>query len=264
MTTSVFIKTIYDKRWFIVGWMVGFAALAALMVVFYPAMHQDGSLDQLVKTMPPAFQGLVGDLSNLQQFSTYLASQLFDIRITIIGSVMVIILSLSLTVTEEESGQSRTLLSLPISRTKLFIQKWFAMVAVITSTVVACAASIYVMQITINESIDHGVLWRLIAMTWLLLVTLGTIVFSLAIGTGSRAIATGLGILIVAGSFILTTFSAGVDWLREYEMASLFYYFPAVDIAKTGATWEDVVILSGITLFALILSWLNFRRRDIG
>ena len=101
-------------------------------------------------------------------------------------------------------------------------------------------------------------------MTWLLLVAVGTIVFSLAIGTGSRAVATGLGILIVAGSFILTTFSTGVDWLREYEMASLFYYFPAVDIAKTGATWEDVAILSGIALLALMLSWLNFRHRDIG
>lgn len=100
--------------------MIGFAALAALMVTFYPAMHQDGSLDQLVKTMPPAFQGLVGDLSNLQQFSTYLASQLFDIRVTIIGSVMVIILALGLTAAEEEAGQTRTLLSLPISRTKLF------------------------------------------------------------------------------------------------------------------------------------------------
>ena len=264
MMTSVFLKTVYDKRWFVLGWMIGFAALAALMVAFYPAMHQDGSLDQLVKTMPPAFQGLVGDLSNLQQFSTYLASQLFDIRITIIGSVMVIILALGLTVAEEESGQSRTLLSLPISRTKLFIQKWLAMVTVITTTVIACVGSIYVMQITIDESIDHAVLWRLIAMTWLLLVTLGTIVFSLAIGTGNRAIATGLGILVVAGSFILTTFSAGVDWLRDYEMVSLFYYFPAVDIAKTGATWEDVAMLSGITLLTLILSWLNFRRRDIG
>lgn len=262
--TSVFSKTINDKRWFILGWMIGFAALAALMVTFYPAMHQDGSLDQLVKTMPPAFQGLVGDLSNLQQFSTYLASQLFDIRVTIIGSVMVIILALGLTVAEEEAGQTRTLLSLPISRTKLFIQKWLAMVVVISSTVVACAVSIYAMQVTINESIDHSVLWRLIAMTWLFLITLGTIVFSLAIGIGNRAVATGLGILVVVGSFILTTFSAGVDWLQEYEMVSLFYYFPAVDIAKTGARWEDIVVLSTITLLALFISWLNFRRRDIG
>ncbi|OGL22646.1 hypothetical protein A2707_05020 [Candidatus Saccharibacteria bacterium RIFCSPHIGHO2_01_FULL_45_15] len=146
----------------------------------------------------------------------------------------------------------------------LFIQKWLAMVTVITTTVVACAGSIYVMQITIDESIDNAVLWRLIAMTWLLLVTLGTIVFSLAIGIGNRAVATGLGILVVVGSFILTTFSAGVDWLQNYEMASLFYYFPAVDIAKTGARWEDIAVLSTITLLALLISWLNFRRRDIG
>ena len=129
---SVYSKTLRDKRWFTIGWSIGFLALAGLMVSFYPAMHVDGSLDALLKNMPAALQGFVGDLGNLKQFSTYLASQMFDVRGQILGGVMVIVLALSLTVSEEDAGQTRTLLSLPISRSSLLF---------LASLAILCASS---------------------------------------------------------------------------------------------------------------------------
>ena len=45
MMKSIYTRTLYDKRWFALGWMVSFFALAALLVAFFPSMKQDGSLD---------------------------------------------------------------------------------------------------------------------------------------------------------------------------------------------------------------------------
>lgn len=263
MLRSVFTKTIYDKRFFILGWFLGFAALAALLVTFFPAMKQEGSLEMFVDSMPPAMQGFVGDLDNLRQLSTYLAAQLFDIRMQIIAGIMVVVLALKLTVGEEESGQLRTVLSLPISRTSLLVQKWLAMVCITGLALSGTAVGIYVAQFAIDESISLLVLGQLMLMTWIVMVTFATVTFAAAIASGSRALATIVGILLLTTSFVITTFAIGVDWLRSFEAASLFYYFPAVEIAKSSIALRDVAVLSAVSVVALVVAFVCFRRRDV-
>lgn len=263
MSQSVYAQTLRDKRWFTIGWSIGFLALAGLMVSFYPAMHVEGSLDALLKNMPAALQGFVGDLGNLKQFSTYLASQMFDVRGQILGGVMVIILALGLTVGEESTGQTRTMLSLPISRGSLLLQKWLAMATIIAIVVAAMGVGVLLFQPFINEAINLGELLRLLVMTWLLLVSLASVTFAAALATGARSIAMLVGILVVVGSFILTTFAAGVEWLQDYEMWSVFYYYPAVEIVKDGIKLNDVMVLSILAIVPTIVSWLLFRKRDI-
>ncbi len=264
MMRSVYLKTLYDKRVFILGWTLGFAALTALMTSFYPAMRQDGTIDALVQNMPPAFQGLIGNLANLRQFDTYLAAQLFDIRMPLIAGVMAIILGLGLSVVEEEKGELRTILSLPISRIKVFAQKWLGMVSIMAITTLGVVVGLYAtMPFVEGASIDIEVLVRLVAMTLLVMVTFGTIPFAAGLALGKRSIATALSILVVIGSFLLSTFAQAVDWLQDYEKFSLLHYFPAVDIAKDTIATSDVAVLAGFSALLLVVAYLLFRRRDV-
>lgn len=262
--TSVFIKTLYDKRWFTIGWSVGLVAFAALMVTFFPAMQMDGSLDALVANMPAAFQGLIGDLADLKEFPTYLASQLFDIRLPLIAGIMAIILGQSLSTAEEERGELRTLLAMPISRTKLLLQKWFALV-VITGIAtlglfIGIAATAPFVE---NAVIEASSILSLLGMTWLLMVAFGTIAFGVGSITGSKGPATATSVLVIIGSFILSTFGKAVDWLGDFEKFSLLHYFPAVDVAKDGVNMADVAVLGGVTAVLLVAALTVFRRRDV-
>lgn len=264
MMRSIYLKTLYDKRWFIFGWTLGLMALTALMVVFYPAMHQDGSLDALVKNMPPAFQGLVGSLADLNSFDTYIASQLFDIRMPLIAGIMAIILALGLSTAEEERGELRTLLSLPLSRVKLLFEKWLALCTIMAVTVLGVVAAVYAIGPFIEGgTIEPSALAGLVFMTWLIMVVFGTVTLAAGFATGSRAAANTLSILIVIGSFILTTFGQAVDWLRDFEKFSLLHYFPAVDIVKNGIDFADVAIFSLVITISLTIAVVVFRRRDI-
>lgn len=263
MIRSLYQKTIYDKRWFIFGWFIGLAFVSFLMSIFYPAMHQEGALDALVAQMPPALQGMIGDLSNLREFSTYLASQLFDIRLGILGGVMVIILGLGLSVAEEEKGELRTLASLPISRVQIVLQKFLAMMTIIALVLLGMVPGIMIGQFLIDERLAADVLVRLLTMNWLLLIALGGIVFAAGMISGKRSVAMTTGIVVVAGGFILSTFSQAVDWLQPYEPISLLHYFPSVDIATTGIEMRDVIVLSTVALVSLVLAVLRFRTRDI-
>lgn len=264
MMNNILVKTLYDRRWFMTGWTLGFIAFAALMTSFFPAMRTDGALDALMNDMPKAFEGLIGNLADLKTFPSYIASQLFDIRLPLIAGIMAIILGQGLSTSEEERGELRTILSLPISRTKLLMQKWLALVIITGVTIVGLGAGIYMtMPVTAGSELDFIVFLRLAAMTWLLMLTYGTIAFAVGMATGSKGVATAVSILVIIGSFILSTFGQAVDWLANYEKLSLIYYFPAVDIARDGIALANVAVLGSVTLVVLFVSLLVFRRRDV-
>lgn len=260
---SVFMKTLRDKRWFMLGWFIGFAFLAMLLVVFYPSMRQEGAMDQLMTTMPEALKGMMGNLADLTRFDTYLASQLFDIRASLLAGVMAIVLALGLSANEEEKGQMRTLLALPIGRTSLLLQKWLAMAVILFVTLSGIAITVLALQATVDANIGIDVLMRLFFMTWLVMLAIATVTFAMAMATGKRAFAMLVGIVVMAGSFIVSTFGMSVDWLANGEWLSLFHYFPAAEVARSGIELKNVAVLSGIILVMLIAAYLLFRKRDV-
>ncbi len=264
MMRSVLTKTLYDKRLFILGWTLGLMAIAMLMTSFFPAMRPEGGIDALLANLPAAFQGLIGDLAALDEFDTYIASQLFDIRVPLIGGIMAIILALGLSTREEEDGELRTLLSLPISRTKLFIEKWLAMVLIMGISVVGLIAGVYLIMPFIDDAAIAGeAMLQLALMTWLVMISYSSVTYAAGMASGRRAVASAVGITVIIGSFLLSTFAVAVEWLSDYEFLSLLQYFPAVDIVYDGVMLRDVVVLSLVTLIALVAAWLVFRRRDI-
>ena len=172
MMRSVFLKTLYERRYFILGWSLGLILLSVLMVAFFPAMRQDESLDALIQNMPAAFQGFVGDLANLRDFDRYLASQLFDIRASMVVGIMAIIIGVGLSTREEDSGELRTILAQPISRTRYFIEKWFAMVAIIVLTLVGLVGGVYLAAPFIEDAtIAFSDMLSLGFMTALIMIT---------------------------------------------------------------------------------------------
>jgi ABC-2 type transport system permease protein len=260
---NLFTKTLYDKRSFIIGWSLGLAFIGYLMTVIFPAFHQDMGLDQLLKSLPPALQGLVGNLNDLKQMPTYLGSQLFDIRMPIFVSILAILLSVGLTVSEEEKGQLRTLAALPLSRMRIFFSKWSAIILISFIATIATLIGIVIGLWAIHTSLDPLVLVRLGGMMLLLMVALATIIFGIGLGTGKRGLTTALGVLITVGSFLLTTFATSVDWLKDYEKFSLLHYFPAPDIAKGTIDITNIIVYTVITIVFLVIGLLFFRRRDL-
>lgn len=264
MIRSVYLKTLWEKRFFILGWTLGFTALAALMTSFFPAMRTDGLTD-LVKNLPPAFKGLIGDLALLQDFDTYIASQLFDIRVPLIAGVMAIIIGLNLSIAEEETGELRTITALPVGRLSLLAQKWLAMLTIMTITSAGFLIGMYaVMPFIDDATISVEGISQLIAMTLLVIVTYGTIPFAVAFASGRRSAATAVSILVIIGGFILATFGSAVDWLADWEKFSLLHYFPAVDIIKDNTIpLYDVSVLGTIIVALLLIAAVAFRHRDI-
>lgn len=259
---TLFLKTLRDKRFFILGWSLGVAFLGFVMTAFYTSFN-GGQIDELLASMPPALQGLVGNLQDWRELPGYIGSQVFDIRLPIFLSVLSILLAVSVTVGEEDKGQLRTLLSLPLSRRKVVLAKWLAVVVICGVASFATVAGVEVGLLVIQESLDQQVLLRLGLFTWLVTTALATAIFAIGLSTGKRSLTTGVGIVIAIGSFLMSTFAMSVEWLKDYEWLSLFHYFPATDIAKGAVEWGNVAVYVAMTIILLAISLVLFPRRDI-
>lgn len=259
---NLFFKTLRDKRFFILGWSLGLLLLGFVMTSFFPSFS-GGQIDSLMETLPPALQGLVGNLQDWRELPGYLGSQVFDIRLPIFISILSILLAVGLTVGEEDKGQLRTLIALPLSRRKIVFAKWLAMVLIGFVASAATVAGIEIGLLVINESVDQMVLVRLGLFTWLLVSSLATMIFAVGLSTGKRALTTGLAIVLTIGSFLLSTFAQAVDWLEAYTPLSFFNYFPAVDIANGVIEWGNVVYYTVCIVVALCVTLIFFPHRDV-
>jgi len=255
-------KTLRDKRFFILGWSLGVAFLGFVMTTFYTSFS-GGQIDELLNSLPPALQGLVGNLQDWRELPGYIGSQVFDIRLPIFISILSILLAVGITVAEEDKGQLRTLISLPISRSKIITAKWLAIVIICGVASFATVLGVELGTLVIQKTLDQQVLVRLGLFTWLMSVALATIIFAIGMSTGKRSLTTGIGIIVAIGSFLVSTFAASVEWLKDYEWLSLFHYFPATDIAKGAVEWSNVVMYAAITIIFLALTFVSFPRRDI-
>lgn len=67
----------------------------------------------------------------------------------------------------------------------------------------------------------------------------------------------------MVGSFVISTFGVSVDWLENVEWLSLFYYFPASEVVRSGIEFRNVAVLIAVTVIALLVAYISFRRRDV-
>lgn len=260
---SVFTKTLYDKRWFMLGWSAAFGFMSLLVIVFYPSFSDTFQFDQLANQLPAAFQGLIGDVANLKTLSGYIAEQLFNIRIPLFMLIMTIVLGLGLSISDEEFGRTRTLLMAPTSRTELLFHKLAAAIIIVGLISLATVLFLYLGIVIIHESPPNTLIWELFGLSWIFGSTAVTIVICLGHALGQRAPTTGIALLITIGSFILTTFGSAVDWLKPYERASLLHYYDATGLTKHDFSSSHLWVLLAIGVVAVSVALVRFRTRDL-
>lgn len=255
-------KTLYDKRWFILGWTLGLIFFGWLMMVFYPTFSGD-QMKSVVDAMPASVAGLIGNLADFNDPTKYMASQVFDIRLPMIVAIFVVILAVSLTVGEESRGNLRTLLVTPLSRTRILFEKWLAIVLISIVATVAVGIGVCLGLIQTGVSPDWGKFIALLTMLVFQIIAMATVVFGIGFATGRSGLTITISTLVMVESYIISTFAIGVAALKNWEWLSLFKYFPASDVVKTGLDWGGIAVYLGITVVFLVLGLVIFRRRDV-
>lgn len=263
MMRTLFGRTMYEKRWFIAGWSLVFGVMSTLVLMFYPSFSENGGFDEVAKTLPSQLQGLIGDPSVFATLDGFIASQIYDVRMSLMIIIMSLVLAMSLTIREEENGDLRTTTMTSLSRSRVVIEKFVAAVLIIVILNLVTTAGIYIGIVSLSETAHHALIWQLFALSCLFGVTAFTIPYSVALATGRRAITLSVGLVIAVGSYILTTFARSVDWLQSWDKLSLMHYYDTASVREGSFDRVDILVLCLIAIIAIIVAVAAFRSRDI-
>ena len=164
---------------------------------------------------------------------------------------------------EEAHRTMGLLLANPIKRSKIVIEKAWAMVAGAVIIGFATFAGVTAGSLLGGLGMDIGN----IAATSLLATLLGLVFGALALalsaatGRGSVAIFGSIGVAFV--SYVASSFLPLSESLAGFAKWSPFYYYLGSDPLVTGMNWGNGAILAGLTLGLVALSVVLFQRRDI-
>lgn len=259
---GVITKTLYDRRWFLFGWLLGFAFLSWFVGVFYSTFGSSDVINQQFQTLPPALKSIAGLSGDFNTVPGYFGSQIFGKTMPMVAAVLGIMLGLAIA-TEEEEGTLQTLLAAPISRTKVYLSKWFAFVAIFALLMVGLCAGLGISLWQQNLSLDILRVLEATANVWLIMVFFLSLTYAVGAALGKRSTAIAVSSILAVSGYFLNAMAAGVEALKPYDKLSVYYYYGSENVLVKGLNYTNFGILAGVSLVLLIIGGVIFARRNI-
>jgi ABC-2 type transport system permease protein len=260
----VVLMSLRTARRGLLWWTLGLIGLVAMMVAIYPSLHGNEALERFLRDSPEALKaftefGGVADLSP----AGYLGREIF----ALMGPLLLLVAGIGggagAIAGEEERGTLDLLLSHPVSRRRLALEKLGALAAELTALTLVLWLSLLVGCKAVGMHIST---WKLAAgCLSLLLVAVGfaAIAFLVGVATGHRARAIALTTALAVAAYLVNTLAPLTGALKPIRPLSPFYHYAAGDPLRHGLAGWHVLVLAGITVVAAALAPLVFERRDL-
>ncbi len=262
---NVFLKTLRDQRRGLLWWSAGLALLTGLMVAIYPSISGIEDLDKVVEAYPEELMALFGatDLPSITSPAGYLNAELFGFMVPFLFIIFAVAQGSGAIAGEERTGTLEILLSEPIPRGQLILEKFAALVAATVILAVVFYAVLAAGSLAVNMEIS---LLRLAEMTisvTLLGLTFGALAFAVGGAIGGRGRSIGVAAAAVAASYVLNTLSIIVDFMEPTRWLSPFYYYNGATPLVNGLNPFHALILLAVMLALAATAYLGFQRRDL-
>jgi len=261
----IFMWTLWRRRWSIFWWSLGVAAYMALIIAVYPSFRdQSAALNNSLNQLPQTVKSLVADTDNFLSPVGYMSSNAYYLMLPIIFGVLGIGLGSSLLAKDEQDHTLELVLSRPVSRGTLLAGRVLAGMAIVF--IVAAATSLVTILFAwfANLGIPYLHLAETTGMAALLTLIFASLVFALtAFGKSARIMSTGLPTLLLIASYLFTSLSGTVGWLKWPSRLLPYHYYHPAEILTGSSDWHEALGMTIAVLVFAALSYIGFRRRDI-
>ena len=265
MVPDVFFKTLRDSRRAILWWSVGLIGYVALIAAVWPSVRDNPALVKLHETYPKTLRAFVS-FGGEFDFSTpagYLGAELFSFMVPLLLLVAAIGGGARSLAGEEELGTLDLLLSNPVSRPRVALEKLAALVVEIVALGVVFWIILWIGTWAAAMRISGAHLLAAVTSTVLLALAYGTIASLVGAATGRRAYAIAVTAALAVGAYLLNALAPLVDALGHVRAASPWYQYAASDPLRHGLGIAHVGVLLAIGLVACLLVPVVFDRRDL-
>jgi len=268
MIGSVFLET-YKQTWKpMLYWGLGLAAIGLMVVLMVPLFDMSDIKD-LLESFPPFVLALVGiDPSALEVFATnegFVAMGFFG-KSALIFVVYPVVMGMRITANDEDEGIMDVLLSLPVPRIQVIIEKFAAYAVSVVGVVAVIYLSMHLGVAISGVDLDMTKLTEVIFYLIPVMIFVMAVTMFVAVMVRRRQMALGIVTAFIIVSFMLQTIGAmAEDTIAEpIGQISFFTYYNAGNILVDGFIWSHIIGLTGLSLALLIFSLYRYERRDVG
>ncbi|MGD2250543.1 MAG: ABC transporter permease subunit [Candidatus Methanofastidiosia archaeon] len=260
---KILIKTLNEKKRGIIILGALLFGLSLYVMLIFPEMDQlmEG-FDEMLDN--PAFKVFAQSITSMSSIEGFLAIEVYQWGINFLLAGYAIFFAASFIAGEIEDKTIDVLLANPVSRTRILLEKYVALVIMVALVNIAVFAGVLAGAYYIGEDIDIAwvVYTHVLAMPFLLAMGSYSTLISAVLDDSRKAFSVGFGILI--GSFIVDSVSLMSEKYADVGRFTLFYYFDAGKIlVHHEINWNHTYILLAVAVVVLAIAVIWFRRRDI-
>lgn len=263
---SLLSSSIREKQKTILYYGLGGLAVLILYIAIYPSIkNQMEVINKLLETYPPALMKVFNFQANvLSNLGGYLSTETYGVFWPLILMFMTVSLCSSTISGEIENGTMGLLLSLPISRGRIYLAKYASILVALLIFVLLSVFAISPVAKAFSLSISFANVSKLSLMGVLLGAAVAgvAIFFSSLFSEKGRTNAVIGSILVLM--YILNLVSNLKDNLSGLKYLSFFHYFDPAAILQNGTlNTTSIAVLFAVSLIFSVLGFAVFTKRDI-
>lgn len=266
MPRSIFNETLRRNWRGMIFWGLAIGFLGFIITIIIPNVGMLKQLENLMNTMPGIVKALgMEDAAQMATPDGFISAGYFG-RVILILAVYCVLAGLNITVNEEDAGIMDMLLSLPLPRWRIILEKFTAYVLMMVVIVSMGFVGIYLSGVSSTIHVDTGkLIVGSINLLPSMLVMLAITTFS---GTLFRRknLATAAAAFAIIGSYVLDFISSAASEspIAKLRAISFFTYYDNAHVMQNGLNIGSVILLLGVTVILVTASVWTFQRRDIG
>ncbi|MUU72494.1 ABC transporter permease subunit [Pseudarthrobacter sp. GA104] len=264
MLTNVLAKALRDQGRALLGWCISVALLIAMYVAFWPTVRDQPSMSDLLDQMPEAFRALFASSgADMSTPTGYVQVEL----LAFMGPAAVLMYAVGsgagAIAGEEDRHTLDLLLSNPVSRSRVVLDKFLAMTAGTFLIAAVMGVALVAEGNLVDLDLPAGKVAAAMLHLALLGVVFGTLALMLSASTGRTGISKGVPALVAVVAYVVNGLAPLVDWLADIQEFSPFYQYIGHDPLRNGLDGGSVAISAATAVVLLAMAVLGFRRRDV-
>lgn len=262
-----FWRMLRDKYKLLLIYIVAMLGLLEMYVALFPAIKkQSASFDQMIQSMPEAmFKAFGMDPTSFSfgSFQSYLSSEYMSFLWPLLAVTFTVSVANYIAVREADGGTIETLLSLPVRRTRVFLERYAAgLLMVVTFAAVSMLGAL---PLAFMHGVDFEAKNFVVATVGsaLFVVTVYTMATACSVffTARSKATMTVSGVLVLM--YVLNVVSGLNENLERLRYVSIFNYFNGAELlGRAVYPVHMFTVLGGATLILIAFSLWWFNRRD--